>query len=132
MPIIDATNNEQEKNYRKLLNKWEKEMRETGKPICTTCARLDINNAERNLKGKEHYMEGFSEPSICRSMIKEHDAPAETPVPYYLIEYTCPNGHGLSIYFPETKWNELQSNKTTEVEEVSNKEKEAKAKELFD
>lgn len=94
----------QTRELNKKLDSWLKKSRQTGKPVCVRCARLDNQNGR--MKDYEHYTKDFELIKMNEGIKKQFNS-KEEPVVFVCVDYTCPRGHGFSMHYKKSVYDEI-------------------------
>jgi len=81
-----------EREYRKIIDAWDKEARQQNKIFCHTCARNDFN---KGILADNWTVYADSIQLISASDIR--DVKNQSKILGKMEDYKCPKGHGISF-----------------------------------
>jgi len=94
------------KQLRDKLKDWMNKSRNTLKPICNSCAKLDSNNSK--LGSFESYTKGMTLIDKKVKDIVENGGKLENPVEHITFDYKCERGHGTTYDYRLKDYNKLK------------------------
>lgn len=88
------------KEATKLMDDQSQAAKQGGRPYCLACALRDFKTGNYDEKG-EKYLQSFIKTRVQPSFDRINGQTIRVGT---TVDFTCPEGHGLSIRFEDSEW----------------------------